>query len=233
MAKEKEGSIYKRRILDFKAFAKGKDSVQEPKKHLIKEGAERTPPTSREEMLKLLHQKFPNVIAKNEPFQKDDTRGIWSGAENSSFIDKDKKISAFNPVGSYSYNQRLDKNYEEEVHKTLHKFLKDHGWYTEFYDNATPIFYPIWGANESLMESDAPSDEMVKDNVYKIYDRNQNGKLVHRAARFDGLDGAKGNKFALVNFPKENFEWIKPADMASFYFVKIDWKPQAEYKKKK
>ena len=165
MAKEKEASIYKRKILDFKEFSKGKDSVQEPKKHVIKEGESKAP-TSREEMLKLLHQKFPNVIAKSEPFQKDDKRGIWSGAENSSFIDDAKKISAFNPTDSYSYNPRLDKDYEEEVHKTLHKFLKEHGWYTEFYDAGTPIFYPVWGANEALINEKELTQD-AKDFIAK------------------------------------------------------------------
>jgi len=85
---------------------------------------------------------------------------------------------------------------------------------------------------EEMNESDAPSDELVKGNVYKIYDRKQNGKLIYRAARFDGPD-AQGNKFCLVNFPKEKFEWFKKDGMDSLYLVKIDWKPESEYKKKK
>jgi hypothetical protein len=363
MAKEKEpkdASVFKRKILDFKTFSKGKDTVQHEKLKPIKEGAEAS--TSRDEMIQLLHKNFPNVVAKkSEEFIKTDTNGICSAAENSSFIDNAKKISAFNPTDSYFYNSRLDKDYIEEVHKTLYNFLKEHGWYTEFYDSATPQFYPIWGANESIdeasednkfnymmlsrlqsdcdyflgngnrsernlwadnvdahikemkrlwnllpvkpewlsmedildyeakmkdstnekltndakdfiskkikkligegrpqkqavamaysyarkegydvpeneseiFESDMPSDELVKGKVYKIYDRNDNGKLYKSAARFDGPDGAKGNKFALVNLPVESYIWIKADALESFLFVEINYVSREEYLQKK
>jgi hypothetical protein len=86
---------------------------------------------------------------------------------------------------------------------------------------------------ENFNESDAPSDELVKGNVYKIYDREDNGKLYKAAARFDGVDGAKGNKFALVNLPVESFIWIKEEKLPSFLFVQINYIPREEYKKKK
>jgi len=151
----------KRKILTYKDFTKGKNTLENPVKHSIKEsedsiykpGTDKSF-TPREEMIKLLNQKFPNVVAKSERFKKDDVNGIWSAAENSSFVDNAKKISAFNTSGSYSYNPKLDKDYDMEVHKTLAKFLKDHGWYTEFYDDATPIFYPIHNTNESVNEKD-------------------------------------------------------------------------------
>lgn len=85
---------------------------------------------------------------------------------------------------------------------------------------------------EEMNESDAPSDELIKGNVYKIYDRKQNGKLIYRAAQFEGPD-AQGNKFRLVSFPTEKFEWLKKDEMDNFYLSKIDWKPSTEYKKKK
>jgi len=124
--------------------------------------------TPREEMIKLLHQKFPNVIARTERFKKDDVNGIWSGAESSSFIDDAKKIDAFNPSGAYSYNPRLDKDYVLEVHKKLAKFLEDNGWYTEFYDDATPIFYPIHNTNESVHHATYYCFAIKKD--YSIVD---------------------------------------------------------------
>lgn len=274
----------KRKILTFKDFKKGKNTLENPEKHPIKESEvfEEGKVPTRDEMIVLLNKRFPNIwTKKSEEFYNDPKKntGIWTGAEGSTFVDIHKKVPAFNvyDIG--------DKNYIDEVHKTLHKFLKDHGWYTESYDAGTFFFYPINNVaaesvteakkekkekapeeasifkrnildfkkfkknkdtvqdeklkpvkeseEEFLTESDQPSDEMVKGNVYKIYDRKQNGKLIHRAARFDGPDGAKGNKFTLVNFPKEQTEWIKPADMESFYFSKTEWKPQEQYKKKK
>lgn len=84
---------------------------------------------------------------------------------------------------------------------------------------------------EEMNESDAPSDGLVKGEVYKIYDREDNGKLYKRAARFDGLDGKKGNKFALVNMPTESYIWIEPDKMNTFLFTRIEWK--TDYKKKR
>jgi hypothetical protein len=101
----------------------------------------------RDEMMELIKKRFPNIWVKpSEEFSNDKNyagRGIWSGSESSTWIDDAKKIPAFNPYGAYAYNPRLDKDYENEVHKTLAKFLRDHGWFAEFYDDATVFFWPI------------------------------------------------------------------------------------------
>lgn len=120
--------------------------------------------TPRLEMIELLKQKFPNVIINTRLFDENSPNGIWSGAENRSFIDNNKKIPAFNTSGSYSYNPKLNKNYDNEVHNKLASFLKEHGWYTEFYDDATPIFYPIYNTNETTDKAKS----FISDKIKKL-----------------------------------------------------------------
>lgn len=105
--------------------------------------------TDRDELMKLLNEKFPNIwLKKAEEFSKEKSyqsgKGIWTGAESSTWIDDGKKIPAFNPVGSYAYNPKLNKDYDGEVHKKLASFLKEHGYFAEFYDDATVFFWPIY-----------------------------------------------------------------------------------------
>ncbi len=95
---------------------------------------------SRDEMIVLLNKKFPNIwTKKSEDFYNDpkENRGIWTGGEGSTFVDAAKKKEAFNIHGNDP------KNYIDEVHKNLYKFLEEHGWYTESYDAGTFFFYPI------------------------------------------------------------------------------------------
>lgn len=119
---------------------------------------------NRDDMMTLLSQQFPNIwLKKSEDFKRDDNnKGIWTGAEGSTFINAEKTIPAFNPIGSYSFNKSINKNYINEVHKTLYKFLNSHGWYAEFYDNATIFFYPIIN---SIKESATSGNYILEDVV--------------------------------------------------------------------
>lgn len=105
---------------------------------------------SRDEMMRLISIKFPNIwLKKSEDFYKDKSKntGIWTGSEGSTFVDNDKKIPAFNLAGSYGYNilhsPGKKKIYIEEVHFKLYNFLKENGWYAEPYDAGTVFLYPI------------------------------------------------------------------------------------------
>lgn len=83
--------------------------------------------------------------------------------------------------------------------------------------------------NESLSEKemkDMDSAELVKGNVYKVFDKENNGALVYSAAKFDSTD-SKGNKFALINRPTESFVWIKKEDMKKFIFTPSSYKKKA------
>lgn len=146
--------------------------------------------STRDEMMDLISKKFPNIwMKKSEDFKKDDNnRGIWTGAEGSTFIDDAKKVLAFNPVGAYSYDKSIAKNYVNEVHKTLAKFLKEHGWYAEFYDDATVFFYPIWSsddAKEKFIEQGKKDGFIVDDKVTEsvkednILGKTQSGKNIY------------------------------------------------------
>lgn len=95
---------------------------------------------SRDEMMDLLKKRFPNLsMKKGEKFNDEQrrNRSIWVMAEGSSFVDKDKKVEAFN------VKDPSDNRYELEVHKTLNNFLEKNGWYAESYDAGTFFFWPI------------------------------------------------------------------------------------------
>lgn len=105
-----------------------------------KQGGEEVTP--REELMDKLRKKFPNVwIKKGEEFGPDYRTAIWTGAEGTTFVDKNKKIPAFNVMSSVSHFK--SKDYVHEVHKRLADFLANEGWYAESYDPGTFFFYPI------------------------------------------------------------------------------------------
>jgi hypothetical protein len=70
-----------------------------------------------------------------------------------------------------------------------------------------------------LLAKDMENVELIKDKVYKMFDRENNGVLVHSAARFDGLEGAKGNKFTLINKPSEPVVYIKSEELSKLVVV--------------
>ncbi len=74
--------------------------------------------------------------------------------------------------------------------------------------------------NENVMNE---AEELIKDNVYKIYDMSKNGALVYAAAKFEGPD-KKGNKFLLINKPTEQFAWIPLDKMEDYSFGKSIYK---------
>jgi len=63
-----------------------------------------------------------------------------------------------------------------------------------------------------LLAKDMETPELKQGSVYKVFDKEKNGALVYSAARFDGLE-KEGNKFTLVNKPKEIVVFIKPEEM--------------------
>ena len=67
------------------------------------------------------------------------------------------------------------------------------------------------------------SDEIIKGNIYKVYDTEDNGKILYSAARFEGED-SKGNKFALINRPRETYVWVEPVEMEKLVFCKSSYK---------
>lgn len=155
----------KRKILSFTDFKKGKNTLENPVEHPIKESVSSV---SRDEMIEKLNKKFPNIwTKKSEDFYNDPKKntGIWTGGEGSTFVDANKEKEAFNVTGNG------DKNYVEEVHKDLAKFLEANGWYTESYDAGTFFFYPINSAAESVTEAKKEKKEAEPEEA-SIYKRN-------------------------------------------------------------
>lgn len=170
----------------------------------------------RDEMMELIKKKFPNIWVKpSEEFSKDKNyagRGIWSGAESSTWIDNEKKIPAFNPSGAYAYDSKINKNYDNEVHKTLSKFLKDDGWYAEFYDNATVFFWPI-------TPSDTNESKVRGLSTIRVYELNNalQAKLLKMLSPEDKqkLDEKWGDNKASIksNWYDDNKTRIKPEEL--------------------
>ena len=74
-------------------------------------------------------------------------------------------------------------------------------------------------------------EDLKMGSVYKIYDKTNNGKLWHGAARLEKVD-AKGFTFTLANLPKVEPFTISSKDAKDKYsFTEISWKD--DYKKKK
>lgn len=87
---------------------------------------------TRDEMMALITNRFPNIWMKPSEQFNGTKDAIWTGTD--SFIDKDKKIPAFN-------DSIESKKYDLGVHVTLVAFLSKHGYYAEAYDCGTFFIY--------------------------------------------------------------------------------------------
>lgn len=95
---------------------------------------------TREEMIAILNKRYPSLMTKTtEEFHKNDSpgRGIWSGSCD--IIASDK----FKLIDYYATNRTVAKRYEFGVHIHLRKLLEKNGWYPEWWDCGTLMFYPI------------------------------------------------------------------------------------------
>lgn len=79
------------------------------------------------------------------------------------------------------------------------------------------MFESFQGKNE--MES----DELVKDGIYKVFSRSDNGKIVYTAARYDGVD-KKGSKFNIVSMSTPKDVVLDKEEMNDLIFLKSSWK---------
>ena len=90
--------------------------------------------TSREKLMKLLADKYNGMFLRTtEEFNGGDG-GIWSSAENG--------LSSKYGFTLFDYYTENYSRYEFGVHNELVTFLDKHGWYTEWYDAGTVMFYP-------------------------------------------------------------------------------------------
>ena len=88
--------------------------------------------TSRERLLKILRDKYPDAwFKKGENFDSEYEGSIWTGEGS-----MDDGIPLFDVYGPSSL-------YELGVYKELADLLDKHGWYAEQYDAGTFFLYKI------------------------------------------------------------------------------------------
>ena len=89
---------------------------------------------SREEMMQLIKAKYPKLFIKTTEEFNHSEGGIWSSSENSILAKDGHKLLNYYGEGSC---------YEFGVHKELNNLLEKNGWYGEWYDSGTIMFYLI------------------------------------------------------------------------------------------
>jgi hypothetical protein len=92
---------------------------------------------TREEMIAILNQKYPTLPTRTtEEFygKKSQIEGIWSSGEKSIAAGDGQTLIDYYASG---------KKYEFGVHQEIRNLLGKNGWYDEWYDCGTIMFYPI------------------------------------------------------------------------------------------
>lgn len=93
---------------------------------------------TRDEMIAKLNKKYPTLPTRTtEEFygKKSQIEGIWSSGEHSSIVAADGNTL----IDYYSSGRK----YEFGVHLEIRNLLEKNGWFAEWYDCGTIMFYPI------------------------------------------------------------------------------------------
>jgi hypothetical protein len=90
--------------------------------------------TPRVELMKLLASKYDRMFLRTTEEFDGGTSGIWSSGET--------YLEAKDGFMLFDYYTENYKRYTFGVHQELHDFLDEHGWYAEWYDAGTIMFYP-------------------------------------------------------------------------------------------
>ena len=93
--------------------------------------------TSRAKMMELLRAKYPNMFLRTTEEFDGGKNGIWSSGE-----DGIKAKDGFTLFNYYAEDYR-EVRYVFGVHKEIGNLLEKNGWYTEWHDCGTIMFYPI------------------------------------------------------------------------------------------
>ena len=96
---------------------------------------------TRREMMSILRKEYPNLFMRTyEEFKGmsiEEEGGIWSSAE----CDIESK-NGFRLFDYYSEDFK-EKNYILGVHHEISDILNNNGWYAEWHDGGTIMFFPI------------------------------------------------------------------------------------------
>ncbi len=94
--------------------------------------------TERDELMNILREKYPKMFMKpTEEFRAGYDGGIWSSGEDG-LPAKD----GF-PLFEYYAEDFQEKRYIIGVHKEIYNLLEEHGWFAEWNDPGTIMFWKI------------------------------------------------------------------------------------------
>ena len=92
---------------------------------------------TREKMLSLINTKYPELFTRTTEEFNGNKGGIWSSGEGSDYAKDEFKL--FN----YYAEDAKEKRYVFGVHKEIGNLLEKNGWYAEWYDCGTIMFWKI------------------------------------------------------------------------------------------
>lgn len=93
--------------------------------------------TEREELMELLKAKYPKMFLRTTEEFNGSEGGIWTSGEDG-LPAKDEF-----PLFKYYAEDFNEKRYIIGVHKEIYNFLNKHGWYGEWNDPGTIMFWEI------------------------------------------------------------------------------------------
>lgn len=90
---------------------------------------------SREKMMALISAKYPKLFLKTTEEFDGGKGGIWSSGENG-----DEAKDGFALFNYYTQDYK-EVRYQFGVHKEIRELLEANGWYAEWYDAGTIMFW--------------------------------------------------------------------------------------------
>jgi len=94
-------------------------------------------PATREQMMEIIRAKYPKLFMKTTEEFDGSKGGIWSSCENGDEAGDER------PLFNYYAEDYKEKTYVLGVHREIGDLLEKNGWYAEWYDAGTIMFYLI------------------------------------------------------------------------------------------
>lgn len=91
--------------------------------------------TERDELMNLLQEKYPKMFLRTTEEFDGTEGGIWTSGEDGLPAE-----DSF-PLFEYYADDYQEKRYILGVHKEIYNFLEKHGWFAEWYDPGTTMFW--------------------------------------------------------------------------------------------
>jgi hypothetical protein len=89
--------------------------------------------TEREKLIKIISEKYPKIVLRTTEEFDGTEGGIWTSGENG--------FPAKDGFPLFEYYASHGKRYDMGVHKDINKILDKHGWYAEWNDPGTIMFW--------------------------------------------------------------------------------------------